>query len=269
MDGKEIEAKRRLLRQYRELGQPESALRFCRDLLERQPAQAWLWLERAGLEKYLLRREEALASLARGETLLGGADATDLLEMRLRLVRLYRELKAPERAHAFSLLLVRMNPQASWAWKDKAAIEREMGAVEEAIRSLEKASALSGDYSDLHGVAMQYQELRLYPKALRLLRNLVAARPKDAGLRHDLGLCEFLAGSPERALPHLEAAVALEPRLLPPILNLGYVYSSRGRRSEALELYEAALRRPPLESEEPALRAKLVASRDALKARRP
>jgi hypothetical protein len=61
---------------------------------------------------------------------------------------------------------------------------------------------------------------------------------------------ELLQGRRAAAAADWHQAILLAPEFLPPYLSLGSLYAARRQRSDALRLYEAALRQPFTDSQE-------------------
>jgi len=64
---------------------------------------------------------------------------------------------------------------------------------------------------------------------------VVQALPNEPGMRMNLGLALSLAGRPTEAVPHLQAALKLQPDLLPASLFLGAAYAELGQPAKAVE----------------------------------
>jgi Flp pilus assembly protein TadD len=73
-------------------------------------------------------------------------------------------------------------------------------------------------------------------------RLIAAAVPNSAQARNNLGGALLVAGRVDEALPHLEAAVRLDPAHAEAHSNLGVALARRGRVDDAIEHYRAALR---------------------------
>jgi len=183
-------------------------------------------------------RAAALAALDSAETApLGAAD-------RLATADLYRELGAYGPAARIAEESSRAAPRDAAPRVESAAIDAASGHASSALARLAEAEDLSPDESLRRRMALLYQDLKQYPRALRLLGPLAAAHPRDAAALSDLGLCEFLAGSVDDAVGHLRAAIRLDPGFLPASLTLAGIEAGRGRPREALAIYDAALAQP-------------------------
>lgn len=73
-----------------------------------------------------------------------------------------------------------------------------------------------------------------FDEAARLYGELVEAVPDNPGLIMNLGMADFMAGRPGKAIPRFEAALKLQPGLLPAMLFLGAAYVKVGQPAKAL-----------------------------------
>lgn len=127
-------------------------------------------------------------------------------------------------------LLIDLAGLAAGARNKKLALER-----------LSSAEGMPLQAGDKRRIAIIYQDLKEYGRALDILRRLAAENPGDAGLLADLGLCEYLSGDLPAAEKHLLSAIEKDPSRLAAYLTLGGIYSAGGRAGAALDLYDRAL----------------------------
>ena len=73
-----------------------------------------------------------------------------------------------------------------------------------------------------------------FDEAARLYAELVKAVPGNPGLIVNLGMAQFMAGRPGKAIPHFEVALKLQPGLLPAMLFLGASYVKVGQPAKAV-----------------------------------
>jgi tetratricopeptide (TPR) repeat protein len=156
-------------------------------------------------------------------------------------------------------------------WLKRAdAAAKDPKARAEALKSLARAESASraGDRDGQfrRRVALGYQDLKEYDRALGLFSDLTRNFPAAASFRSDKALCEYLKGSDEAAVADLRVAIGLEPRFLPAYLTLGAVHSARGRYAEAITTYDAALTQAA--AVDP-LRAAVLSAREAALAAEP
>lgn len=163
--------------------------------------------------------------------------------------RLLRDTEDPERALAKLDELLPGLPKAPGPLLLRAELLAALGRKEEASRSLEEALGLEPSPEERLRLAELRQRWGDCLGAIAALAPLTSGNgPSPLALR-DKGICEFLTGSPDRAVRDLEAAVALAPGLLSAYLSLGAVHESRGEPEKALALYERASRQEPMEGE--------------------
>jgi predicted Zn-dependent protease len=84
-----------------------------------------------------------------------------------------------------------------------------------------------------------------YAEAVPVYRDLVAAVPRNPGLLLNLGMALHLAGEDEEALAPLQAALELQPGLLPANLFLGASNLRLGRAKAAVVPLQKAVRLDP------------------------
>ena len=80
-----------------------------------------------------------------------------------------------------------------------------------------------------------------YSPALPMLQELARQEPQSAELRFFVGDSLLHLENAERAVPELEAAVRLDPKLLPAHASLGLAYARTGTPAEAIPHLSAAL----------------------------
>jgi tetratricopeptide (TPR) repeat protein len=169
-------------------------------------------------------------------------------EQTRRAAALYRGLDRPRQARAMLRRL--MAPPQARRLRDAGLL---LGLADEAVRvrdrgfalwCLAKAARLGLRPEESGRVAVLYQDLGEYSRALGILDELVRAEPKQARWRSDRGVLAMLMGMRDRAREDWEQTIALDQDFLPAYLSLGSLQAASGRRAEALALYERALRRP-------------------------
>ncbi|MDP3540987.1 MAG: hypothetical protein Q8T11_00810 [Elusimicrobiota bacterium] len=261
----EGEQRRRALRLFRNAGAPRRAAEALAPLLAESPADAELLLAVAEFQAGAGERVASLASLARARALaLDGPDS-------LRVLRLYRELKEFGPAGEILNELLKHGSSDAGLWVERAELQSLAGNPASARESLSRAQELAA-LGDPDGrlrrrVALAYQALGDYRRAVALLDALAPSFPGDGALLADKGLCEYLSGDARAALSTLEAAIRLEPKSLPAYLTLGAIHAAQGRPDEALKIYDAGLA-ISAEAEPGPLREALLGARAAAEASR-
>ena len=74
-----------------------------------------------------------------------------------------------------------------------------------------------------------------FDEAASLYTAIVQALPNEPGMRLNLGMALSMAGQPREAVPHLQAALKLQPDLLPASLFLGAAQMELGQPAQAVE----------------------------------
>ena len=125
-----------------------------------------------------------------------------------------------------------------------ASQHRDAGRVAEAIAAYEEALALRPDLpNSWYNLARLQRRAGRFEAALasyaQALRRGVA-EPEEVHLNRGVIYADDLARS-EAAEAELNAALALNPRYLPALLNLGNLHEDRGDREGARSAYERAL----------------------------
>jgi tetratricopeptide (TPR) repeat protein len=83
------------------------------------------------------------------------------------------------------------------------------------------------------------------PQAVEIYRRLVARRPGDAAMYHDLAVAATAAGMTAEATRAEQAALALQPSNAAASNGLGLMLVAQGRAPEALSAFERAVREDP------------------------
>ena len=92
------------------------------------------------------------------------------------------------------------------------------------LASLFIQASASAQSEDLGAKSQRAKELMAQGKfadAVPLYRELNVAVPNNPGLLLNLGMALHMAGDERKSLPHLEAAIKLDPQLTPAWLFLG------------------------------------------------
>jgi tetratricopeptide (TPR) repeat protein len=160
--------------------------------------------------------------------------------------------RLPENAAAASLLLSRAESAA------------DAGRGDEALSVLGEAERLKPGGYQREDIARLYQRLDRPARCADLFEALCVEFARDGRLRNDAAVCDALAGRSSRALTQAEAAVRLDPRLLPAYLTLGSLRLGAKDKKGALRVYETALALAP-EGLDPDLRVTISEERRRLR----
>ena len=126
----------------------------------------------------------------------------------------------------------------------RAAQLRRAGRVVEAIAAYEQLLALRPDLPDSwYNLGWLQRQARRFPEALAAYRQALdrgVSEPEEVHLNRGVILADHL-GRSDDAKAELEQALAINPRYLPALLNIGNLHEDRGRRAEARAAYQRAL----------------------------
>ncbi len=155
-----------------------------------------------------------------------------------------RNLGAEGRAEEAEALLKRLSeehPSDPAPLVELGRLQLKRGALSDAARSLESASAHSTEAAILSLLGQVYLLQDRLDEARATLEKAVAGNPRDLGGHYNLGRLMRLQGEAEPALVELERALALEPdeRMRRRIQsNLGLIYIETRRFGRALAIYD-------------------------------
>lgn len=105
-----------------------------------------------------------------------------------------------------------------------------------------------GQSDDLAAKSQRAKELMAegrFAEAIPIYRELNQALPNNAGLMLNLGMALHMAGDERKALPPLETAVKLDPKLAPAWLFLGAARLQLGQTPAAVDALKVVLRLQP------------------------
>ena len=234
------ERRRRVLILYRKINEPGRASSYLESLAERRPVDAGLRLDQAELALEAGETDAARRALASAEERTPDAAA------RMRMAVVYGGLKEFRKAFALSGSLMKIYSGDPEFWIVRAELAAGAGERSAALESLARAEALHPDDAgrddeQRRRIALVYQGLNEYDRALEILGRLARKHPAAASFLSDKALCEHLKGAEGAALDDLRAAIRLEPKFLPAYLTLGAIHTQGGRLSQARTVYDEAL----------------------------
>ena len=127
---------------------------------------------------------------------------------------------------------------------DRASALRQSGRTEEAIAAYEQLLARDPGLSESwFNLGWLQRQARRYESSLASYQQAIdrgVSGPEEAHLNRAVILSDHLA-RPGDAEAELRAALALNPRYVPALLNLGNLHEDRGERAEAEAAYRQAL----------------------------
>ena len=192
--------------------------------------------------------------LARGGD-FAGAEAAFLRALALRpghveallnLGSVREEAGRPEEALRAFEDAARAESGFSAPWRKIGELHRRNGRLDAAIRSFRKAVELDDTDPELRSnLAVTLAEAGLLTEAAAELREAVRTRPGHAPALNNLGLVERRLNQEEKARESFRAAIAADPQLAEPFLNLARSLLSGGRRAEARDVLQQLLARQP------------------------
>jgi len=141
--------------------------------------------------------------------------------------------------------LSKLWPQDENCRLKRANLLLEIGQRRKALEILKKAKGVA-QVEGLRASALSYQLAGDCAGALRLWNTIVRGPYRRAKDFSDKAVCEYRQGDEAGAISDLRRAIAESPEALEAYASLGFVYSRRGLRREALEVYGRALALKPL-----------------------
>ncbi len=147
-------------------------------------------------------------------------------------------------------LAVEKNSRLSEAYADQARLLVELGRTDEALAVYEQGLTRNPDDSEIRLALGQYLlQAKRFPEARAQLERAWALRPKspNAALQTLVALAfvELQSREVDAAIKHLRTALRIDPNHVRAHHYLGNALSAKGRRAEAIQHYEAALRADP------------------------
>lgn len=220
---------------------PEEALRWYR-AVDRGPRHLAAQL----LAATLLGKQDKIAE---ARTVLHGLAPADDAE-RIQVVQTEAQILREARDHAevykvLSQALARY-PEAPELLYDRAMAAEKLGKIDVLEKDLRKLIKLRPDHAHAYnalGYTLADRTKRL-GEAIELLKKALQLAPNDAFVLDSMGWAQFKAGKLNEAADYLKRAYAGRPD--PEIAaHLGEVLWKQGKRDEAKQLWDAALKAHP------------------------
>jgi tetratricopeptide (TPR) repeat protein len=112
------------------------------------------------------------------------------------------------------------------------------GEVKGAIRNFERSIELKGpSWGAYLGLGHSYRALNDYKKAGEYAKKALGCKSDSAAAMYLLGIAHFRQEYPDSALKHFENALGINPDLVDCHMMMGEVYTSLGRKEEAIKSY--------------------------------
>ena len=142
---------------------------------------------------------------------------------------------------------LRLQPTLTACWCNLGNAQLEMGNAQAAVTLYVEALKLNpSHWPTLTNLVHALMATRQFALAKGLLEDLIAARPQDGRLRHQLGKVSFELQEIEAALAHFEVAVELNPRDAESLYWIGAMRQKMGDNAAAQAAYAQAARIQPL-----------------------
>ena len=189
--------------------------------------------------------QSGLDSAAIAGTSLVAADV--LAELHAKLGNAYmvgRQFGSATEAYKSAL---RLKPTLTACWCNLGNAQLELGNVQAAITLYVEALKLDpAHWPSLTNLVQALMAGRQFEMAKGLLGDLVAARPQDGRLHHQLGRVAFELNDMDAALAHFEAALEINPRDAESLYWTGAIRQKMDEDDAAQAAYAAAARIQPL-----------------------
>ncbi len=174
--------------------------------------------------------------------------ATEILaELHAKLGNAYmvgRQFGSATEAYRSAL---RLRPSLTACWCNLGNAQLELGNVQAAVTLYVEALKLDpAHWPSLTNLVHALMAARQFEMAKGLLTDLVAARPQDGSLHHQLGKVSFELNDMEAALMHFQAALEINPRDAESLYWTGAIRQKLDDNDAAQAAYAAAARIQPL-----------------------
>lgn len=142
---------------------------------------------------------------------------------------------------------LRLMPSLSACWCNLGNVHLRTGRAQDAIALYLQALHITpGHWASRTNLVQALVATRQYAIAKALLLELIAERPHEARLRHELGKVCFELQATDEALRHLADAVAIDPRDAESLYWIGGIRQSLGELEAARTAYGRAAHIQPL-----------------------
>jgi tetratricopeptide (TPR) repeat protein len=157
-----------------------------------------------------------------------------------------RQSRTPIRALDAISTYIKMVPDKSWGYLERARTHIVLQNMTSALHEIEKAKSLNPKIAEIPAVeAWRLSEMGNHQAALEVLQAAVERNPKDGWQYHDRGWELLSLGKPVQGLADCEEAAKLLPLNASPLRCQAHMLLRMGRRADARERLQAAISRDP------------------------
>ncbi len=152
----------------------------------------------------------------------------------------------PDRAIAYYVNAVEIDPESADAYNNLAAAMLDLGRHEEAAGALKRALEIKPDFAIAHNNMGNALRNLGHPRdAIKSYETALELAPTYAEAHNNLGITYSRLGMLKEAVESFSAAIEIEPGFVVAHNNLGSALREFGRVGEAVECFENALRLAP------------------------
>jgi len=145
-------------------------------------------------------------------------------------------------ALAVNQLLIKDFPNEPLLFNINGACYSEIGPVESAIKSFEKAIALNPNYAEAHyNLGVAFQRTRRLDEAIEYYKEAINAKHAYPTAHNNLGLIALERGNIDSAIKSFEWAVAYNPEYAEAHNNLGAAFQELKQFDAAIKQYKKAV----------------------------
>jgi len=156
------------------------------------------------------------------------------------LVALFNQ-KQYEKSEHLARLMTERFPYHGFGWKVLGAVLKQMGCLEDAILSMQKAIELLPDDAEVHGnLGNAYWELQQISEAEACYRRALELGHRHANIHSNFAACLNKRKCHKEAIASCHAALQIDPRHFGAYINLGNALMEQRRLIEAEACYRRA-----------------------------
>ena len=138
--------------------------------------------------------------------------------------------------------LIKSYPNEPLLYNISGVCYKEIGKLDEAVKSFKKALTIKSDYAEVHyNLGVTLQELGQQDAAVKSYEKALAIKPDYANACNNLGNILKDLGQLDAAVNNFEKAIAIKPDYAEAHNNLGVTFQKLGQQDAAAKYYEKAL----------------------------